>query len=274
MDERDLDARALKPEYVSLTNDLLFHMVFTMNERALRSLLSSLLSMPENEIKKIEILNPMQYNESFDTKLTVLDLKLHLNDNRFVLVEMQVRRFEHWTNRTLLYACRGIVEQSRGEGFRYDGLQSVIQIAIMDHTLFPDHRRFFTKYELQDDEGYRFSDKLQFYVMDLKAIDEAEEHEKENGLVDWAEAFSAKDWKAVEKIDNPGVKEAQKTMEVIMSEPTQRQLIIDRRTALLDRQAELDDAVNKGRDQRSQEIYERLIASGIQEKQARALAFG
>ncbi len=67
-------------------------------------------------------------------------------------------------------------------------------------------------------------------------------------------------------------------MEVIMSEPTQRQLIIDRRTALLDRQAELDDAVKKGRtegrDQRSQEIYERLIASGIQENQARALAFG
>lgn len=118
--------------------------------------------------------------------------------------------------------------------------------------------------------------------MDLKAIDEAEEHEKENGLVDWAEAFSAKDWKAVEKIDNPGVKEAQKTMEVIMSEPTQRQLIIDRRTALLDRQAELDDATRKGRaegraegrDQRSQEIYERMIASGMQEKQARALAFG
>lgn len=67
-------------------------------------------------------------------------------------------------------------------------------------------------------------------------------------------------------------------MEVIMSEPTQRQLIIDRRTALLDRQAELDDAARKGRaegrDQRSQEIYKRLIASGIQEKQARALAFG
>ena len=79
---------------------------------------------------------------------------------------------------------------------------------------------------------------------------------------------------------------AQKTMEVIMSEPTQRQLIIDRRTALLDRQAELDDAMRKGRtegcaegraegrDQRSQEIYQRMIASGMQEKQARALAFG
>ena len=156
----------------------------------------------------------------------------------------------------------------------------------MDYTLFPEHRRFFTKYVLQDEEGYRFSDKLQFYVMDLTAKEEAEEDEKANGLVDWAEAFTAKSWEKVGQIDNPGVKEAQKTMEVIMSEPTQRQLIIDRRTALLDRQAELDVAVKKGRtegraegraegrDQRSQKIYERLIASGIQEKQARALAFG
>ena len=57
----------------------------------------------------------------------------------------------------------------------------MILIAIMDYTLFPEHRSFFTRYVLQDDEGYRFSDKLQFYVMDLKAIDEAEEDKKENG---------------------------------------------------------------------------------------------
>lgn len=35
------------------------------------------------------------------------------------------------------------------------------QIVIMDYTLFPEHRRFFTRYVLQDDEGYRFSDKQQ-----------------------------------------------------------------------------------------------------------------
>ena len=151
-----------------------------------------------------------------------------------------------------------------------DGLQSVIQIAIMDYTLFPEHRRFFTKYVLQDDEVYRFSDKLQFYVMDLTAKEDAEEDEKANGLVDWAEAFTAKSWEKVGQIDNPSVKEAQKTMEVIMSEPTQRQLIIDRKTALLDRQAELDDAKRKGQ----QEAYERMVASGMLESQARAFAFG
>ena len=234
------------PDYVSLMNDLLFHMVFSMNEQALRSLLSSLLNMPEAEIQRIEILNPLQYNESIDTMVTVLDLKVHLNEQKFILVEMQVRRFESWTNRTLVYACREIDAQSRGEEFSYSKLQPVIQIAIMNHTLFPDHKRFCARYDLRDHEGYAFSDKLQFIVLDLKAIDQATENEKQNGLVDWAKAFTAKNWETFNQIENQGVMEAGKTMEVIMSKPNQRQQIWNRRKALLDWKSEMEDSMERG----------------------------
>ena len=40
-------------------------------------LFSSLLGIPEEEIVDIEILNPMQYMEAKESKLTVLDLKIH-----------------------------------------------------------------------------------------------------------------------------------------------------------------------------------------------------
>ena len=80
-------------DYVPLTNDLLFHMVFSKNEIALRNLLSSLLDIPENDIIQITVLNPVQYADAFDTKITVLDLKLHLNGERYIIIEMQVRRF-------------------------------------------------------------------------------------------------------------------------------------------------------------------------------------
>ena len=72
--------------YVSLTNDLLFHMVFTRNAEALKGLLSTLLNIPEADILRVEVLNPMQYSEVVDSKLTVLDLKVHMNDNTFVHV--------------------------------------------------------------------------------------------------------------------------------------------------------------------------------------------
>ena len=72
--------------YVELTNDLLFHMVFSKNMEALKDLLSSLLAMDPDRIQRIEILNPMQYNDSYETKETILDLKIHLNNESFILI--------------------------------------------------------------------------------------------------------------------------------------------------------------------------------------------
>ncbi len=233
-------------DYVPFTNDLLFHMVFSKNEIALRNLLSSLLDIPENDIIQITVLNPVQYADAFDTKITVLDLKLHLNGERYIIIEMQVRRFTNLTNRTLVYTCRQLVDQTRGKGFQYSNLQPVIQIAIMDHTLFPDHKRFITKYELRDDEGYQYSDKLQFIVMDLTAKGSATDQDRKKGLVDWAAAFNAKDWDTVGQIENQGVKEAKKTMELIMATPTERQLLMEREFAELDRQALIEDAISTG----------------------------
>ena len=232
--------------YIPLTNDLLFHMVFTKNQIALRSLLCSILDMSDSEITKIEILNPMQYTEAIDTYTTIIDLKLHMNDQKYILVEMQVRKFKCWTNRTLVYACRQIADQAKGKEFLYSTIQPVIQIAIMDYTLFPEHKRFLSRYKLRDDEGYEYSDKLQFIVMDLTAIEEAGEQEKIRGLIEWADAFRANDWSAVEKIENQGVKEAMKTMRVIMGTPSERQKIWDRNMAIWDQNDYIEGAKEEG----------------------------
>ena len=219
--------------YVSLTNDLLFHMVFTRNAEALKGLLSVLLNISESGILRIEVLNPMQYSDVIDSKLTVLDLKVHMNDNTFVHVEMQVRRFKYWTNRTVGYACRQIADQIHAD-FDYGKLEPVIQISIMDYSLFPEHKRFFADYIPRDKEGYAYTDKLQFYVMDLTQISEATENQKKQGLVEWAKAFRASSWEEVNDIDNSGVKEAAKTMQLIMSNPTEREMIRMRQDAQID----------------------------------------
>ena len=70
--------------------------------------------------------------------------------------------------------------------------------------------------------------------------------DREDGLVDWTNAFLAKDWDSVQKIHNSGVEEARKTMEAIMSTPEQRQMIWNRRKALLDYKSEIEDAEARG----------------------------
>ena len=201
---------AEQTEYISLRNDLLFHMVFTRNPVALKALLAALLGMPEAQIDRIEVLNPMQYSEAVTTKLTVLDLKVHLNGGSCILVEMQVRRFDFWTNRTLAYASRAVADQVKGE-FDYGKLEPVIQISIMNYSLFPEHKRFFAKYTPRDEEGFEYTNKLRFYVLDLTQIGAATGEQKRQGLVEWAKAFRAKSWDEVNSIENSGVKEAAKT---------------------------------------------------------------
>ena len=103
-----------------------------------------MLNISEADILKIEVLNPMQYSEMIDTTLTVLDLRVHMNDNTYVHVEMQVRRFKYWTNRMVGYMGRQITDQIHDD-FDYDRLEPVISISIMDYTLFRDHKRFFLR---------------------------------------------------------------------------------------------------------------------------------
>jgi len=248
-----------------LTNDVMFHLVFLNNEKARTALVSTLLNIPEKEIKGITVMNPIQFSDAFDASQTVLDLRLHLVNGLYLNIEMQVRRFSEWTNRTIVYSCRQIIDQSNREGFGYSNLEPVIHIAIMNHTLFEDHRRFFAKYELMDETGYRYSDKLQFLVMDLKAISEATEEERKQGLVEWARAFTAMDWEQIRKIENAGVREAVKQMQTVMSTPEQRQMIWSRRLAQLDRDSQLTSARAEGRTEGENnlgQLVSKLIMAG------------
>lgn len=246
-----------------LTNDGMFHLVFLNNKKALRSLVSVLLNIPESEIIDIDVLNPMQFSDAYDAKQTVLDLRVHLNNDTYLNIEVQVRRFQEWTNRTVVYTCRQITEQSNREGFSYKDLEPVIHVAIMDHTLFEDHKRFFTRYEVMDEDGYRYTDKIQFYVMDLKAIAEANEEERNRGLVEWAEAFRARNWEQLGKINNPGVKEAAKEMEAVMSSPEKRQFVWNRRLAQLDYNSQIESARDEGKMEGFLDALAGLVKDGL-----------
>ena len=128
----------------------------------------------------------------------------------------------------------------------YENLEPVILISIMDHTIFPDHKVFFNKYRLQDNTGYLYSDKLQFYVMDLTAISDATEEDIKQGLVQWANAFNAESWDDIDKIDNPDIKEAVNQMRTIMSSPEDREIVWRHKLAQLDYDTMMKGARNEG----------------------------
>jgi hypothetical protein len=91
--------------------------------------------------------------------------------------------------------------------------------------------------------------------------------------VAWAEAFSAKDWEQLWKIENPGVKEAAKQMQAAMSNQQQRQFIWSRRLAQMDHDSQMASARAEGRtegEDRLGQLISKLLSLGRNQDAARA----
>jgi len=59
-----------------LTNDCMFHVVFQKNPKALLGLCASLLHMRPEQIRSVEVLNPLEFKTLPTDKAFVLDLCL------------------------------------------------------------------------------------------------------------------------------------------------------------------------------------------------------
>ncbi len=80
----------------------------------------------------------------------------------------------------------------------------------------------------------------------LTQTDTATSEQEVQGLVEWAKAFRADSWEKVHGLGNPGIKEAVKTMELIMSNPTERDLIRARMDAEIDHRTLMHEAEARG----------------------------
>ena len=83
-------------------------------------------------------------------------------------------------------------------------------------------------------------------MMDLTAVDGATNEEKAQKLTEWAKAFTAKNWKEAESIDNAAIREAVKQMRVVMSTPDQRQIVWNRKLAEIDYRSQAAEERRKG----------------------------
>ena len=115
---------------------------------------------------------------------------------------------------------------------------------------------------------------MQFYVLDLTQIGAATAEQAQQGLVEWAKMFRATSWEEVKKIEDPNVKEAAKTMEFILSDPTERELIRAMIDAEIDQRTLLSEAREEGRAEGRTEGMSEGRAEGMAEGRAQGIAEG
>ena len=158
--------------------------------------------MDEADIASCHIENPIELGKEIEGKDCILDVKIKLNDARFINIELQVYKQTYWVNRSLLYWARAYDVLKSGEG--YDMLLPTYHIGILDLTLFEDHPKFMTKYQILDvEDGYLYSDKLCIKVLDLTQLEIARsQSETDKKLLKWASIFKAETLEELEQLAN------------------------------------------------------------------------
>ena len=181
-----------KLEY-RLTNDFMFKAVLQENETALRGLLCALLGMEAERIKTVRVMNPIEIGKKVEDKLMMLDLKLEMNDDCIMDIEMQILDKGNWPVRSLAYLSRSFDQLEKGDS--YEKVKETIHIGILDFTPegFPD-RLYLDYYFYNLDTAHKYSDKMSIRVLELNQLDRVADDQKKSNLYYWASFFKAKTW--------------------------------------------------------------------------------
>ena len=215
-----------------LTNDYMFRAILQKSRKTLIGLASALLHLNPEDIKDIEITNPIILGESINAKTFILDVNILLNNSRMLNLEMQVNNLHNWENRSLCYLCSDFSQLNKGDA--YEDIKPVINIGILDYTLFEDAPEFYAEFELLNKKTHRrYSDKLGISVLDLTQIDMASDEDKAYGIDTWATVFKAKTWEELRMAvqSNEYMKDAAETLYELNSDETIRQQYEARRRA-------------------------------------------
>ena len=201
------------PLTIPMTNDYLFRALLQQNNKGLKGLISSLLHLSLEEITSVEITNPIELGRTINAKDFFLDIKVLLNSDTIINLEMQVINEHNWIERSLSYLCRSFDGLNRGDN--YLKARPVVQISLLDFTLFPEHPEFYATYQLLNVKNYiKYSDKLCLHVLDLTRIDLATEEDKHYQIDYWASLFKATTWEELRMLaeKNESIAEATETV--------------------------------------------------------------
>lgn len=188
----------------TLTNDYLFRATWQKNQKALKGLICSIIGLKYEDILSIEIVNPIELGKCIDAKDFVLDIRVLLNNDTIVNLEMQILNLGNWPERSLSYLCRSFDKLNSGDD--YMEVKPVIQVCFLDFTLFKEYPEFFSTYMFINVKNHIvYSDKLKLYVVDLTCMNKATEEDKNRGIYDWARFFKATTWEEIKMLTEHNV---------------------------------------------------------------------
>ena len=235
-----------EPFNICLTNNYAFLKIFKKEENV-KGFLIDLLNLKEKQIKKIEIKDPFISGENKEEKEGILDIKLTLNGNKKINIEMQNTYQEDWTERSLFYNCRMFTEGFK-KGEPYWKLSPCIHIGILNFNMMKSPG-YYHKVTLRDEKTNElYSRKFQFHMIELKKTKTTKGKARKHPLYRWARLIAATTWEEVaqESAGNRYMERIQEEMVKMSQDERDRYLYLREEMAASDRVSQLQSAENRG----------------------------
>jgi len=195
------------------TNNYMFQGLLQEDHEALACLICAALHWPRSKIKSLEITNPITLGQYIENKTFILDIKVVLNDDTIVNLEMQLNDYHNWPERSLSYLCRNFDTLNKGDD--YSDVKTAIHIGFLDFTLFPNQPEFHAIYKLQNIKNHKtYTDKFVLHVIELNSIHLATDEDRKYEIDKWASFFKAKNWEEIRMLvqENPTLQTAAETL--------------------------------------------------------------
>lgn len=191
----------------TLMSDMMFHYVMQNSKNALIGLVCALKGLSPDDVQDILVENPIDLNSA--GKETIMDIKLTLNNNEILNIELQVYPDKYWISRSIIYLCRAY--DNIGSGENYSLVKPTTLFCITDQELIPNaEAEFYAKYRLTNLKNrHLYTDKFGINMLQLNHTDLATQEDIVNNLVYWANLFKATTWEEFKNLakNHPDIEE-------------------------------------------------------------------
>jgi predicted transposase/invertase (TIGR01784 family) len=255
-----------RPEILSPKDDNVFRMFFAPRPDLLKSLLQSVIRLPDDEFEEIVVVDPHVYPDHPDWKYGVLDIKIRVRSKKILEVEMQKEKLTHLRERVVFYTS-GMIREQAISGGKYENIQRVISVIITNHPVIAGDDAYHHRYTLYDPETRsEFTDLIEIHILELPKLPKAEDG---SDLWNWMKFLTAKTKKELEMIaeKSPTLEKAAKSLLEVSEDEVARYRLERMRLAANDERLRREEARAEGMEKGIEKVFS-LLKKGVSIEEA------
>lgn len=218
-----------------------------MDKNARIGFLSAILKLKPEDIKETIILNTYLRKEHEEDKQGILDVRILLNNNTEIDIEIQLAELKVWADRSLFYLSKMYTEQIH-QGEKYNVFKKCVSISILDFILFKNTEKYYSCFHIAEDTRHTIlTDKMEFHILELPKLPE-EFKESNDALLLWAKFIASEQKEDFEMLaaKNPYIDSAYKQLQVISQDEQKRLEYEAREKAIRDHNQMMFEAEERG----------------------------